>query len=283
MPISGSDDFGRPFSFEEPPQRIISLAPSNTEILFALGLGDRVVGVTDFCDYPPQAEGIESVGSPYPGFSMETIVDLEPDLVIVVQTKGISELEATQKELVDQLEGLGIAVVAINPSSLDKIISDIQLIGKIGGVEEKGSELVAQMQSRIDAVLAKTEEAPRPWVFYDLFPSDPSGLYTAGPGSFIDALMVMAGGENVVESPGDWVSLSHEELVNLDPEIILLGDGSQDISVDIVNTLPGWQELSAVKEGRVYIINNDLVTRPGPRIVDGLEELANALHPELFE
>ena len=271
------DDMGREVSIDKVPQRIVSHVPSITETLFALGLGDRVVGVSDYCDYPEEAKLKPSIGDYYDP-SIETIVAQAPDLVL---TDG----EGLTEDIIPQLENLGITCVVINPESIDGILKDIELLGKITGVEREAKALVSEMNGSLAQVVSLAEGAPKVRVFYVFDATDLNNPWTAGPGSFVDALITMAGGENIAAQAQDaWVQFSIEQLVSSDPEVILI-DASMGTAVVLKEELmahPAWQGITAVKQDRIHIIDGDLVNRPGPRIVQGLEEIAKAIHPELF-
>lgn len=269
------DDAQRTVEIRGVPERIISLAPSNTEVLFALGLVDKVVGVTDLCDYPEEAQEIEKVG--FVEINLEKIVDLEPDLVLYIG--GAAQLEKTQT-----MEDLGLTVLVLAPSDIEGIFADIELVGRTTGTEDEAVDLVSELRARMDEVLSRVAQAKRqPLVFYELDATDPARPWTAGPGSFIDALITMAGGVNLGASAEmEWAQFSTEEVIAQDPEIIILGDANYGVTAESVEERPGWGVITAVKAGAIYPIDDTLVSRPGPRIVDGLEELARIIHPELF-
>jgi iron complex transport system substrate-binding protein len=269
-----TDDQGREVYLESIPQRIVSHVPSITETLFALDLGDKIVGVSDHCNYPEEATNKPKVGG-YFTPSIERIVALDPDLVL---TDGhVADIA--------QLEGLGIPFIVLQPKDIEGLISNIELLGNITGSQQKASELVGDMKERIDAVVAMVEDAPRPTVFYVYDATDSTKPWTAGPGSFVDALISLAGGENVAaQAQGPWIQFSMEELVNSDPEIILVDSmhGTAVISPEEIKRIAAWQGITAVKEDRIGLVDGDLVNRPGPRIVQGLEAMAKIIHPELF-
>lgn len=269
-----TDDAGRTVEIAEAPQRLVSFAPSNTEILFALGLGDRVVGVTDFCDYPEEAKAIEKVGGIEP--NLEKVVSLDPDLVLAIGGNA---------DLVSKLEGLGITVLVLDPSDLEGIYRDIELVGRAAGVKGKAEALVAGMRKRVEAITAKTKGlTSRPKVFYELDAADPSKPYTPGPGTWHDDFIEMAGGINVAaDAKMQWVQLSAEEIIAQNPAIIILGDANYGVTAEMVKERPGWGVIAAVRNDRIYPIDDNLISRPGPRIIEGLEELARIIHPELFE
>lgn len=276
-PGTYTDDMGREITIDEVPERIVSHVPGITEMLFALGLGERVVGVSDYCDYPEEASSKPSVGN-YFDPSIESIVALEPDLVL---TDGNSEGIIQLDELSPPINYMVIA-----PTDIDGILEDLELLGEVTGSEEEAEELIEDMQDSIAQVLALVEGAPQPRVLYIIDATDLTFPWTAGPGSFIDAFITMAGGENIAaQAEGSWVQLSIEEIVNADPEVIILPakHGTAFTSPETLVEHSVWQETTAVKEGQLFTINDDLVSRYGPRVVQGLEELARIIHPELFE
>jgi iron complex transport system substrate-binding protein len=276
QPGTLTDDLGRQVTIEAPPQRIVSHVPGITEILFALGLGERVAGVSDFCNYPEEAKLKEKVGG-YFDPSVEKIVALEPDLVL---TDGYVDY------LMVQLEQLGIPYLVLQPQDIDGILKNIELVGRATGVEKKAAEVVADLEVRMNNVTQKVKDASRPRVFYTFATTDLSNPWTAGPGSFADSLITMAGGQNIgAKANASWVQFSIEELVNSDPEVIIV-DASHGTAVTPLEELkaqPAWRETTAIKENRIYRIDGDLVNRSGPRIIQGLEEMARMIHPELFQ
>ncbi len=273
--VSITDDTGRTIEIVGIPERLVSFAPSNTEILFALGLGDKVVGVSDFCDYPEAAKAIERVGS-YFEPNVEKVFSLSPDLVLA--PTGLPQLIA-------KLEELGVPAMILAPSDMEGILADIQLVGKATGTETEAEVLVYEMRERIAVVTEKAAGVKeRPRVFCEIDATDPSRPWTTGPGSFMDAMIGLSGGTNVAadaESP--WVQLSAEEIIAEDPQLIILADSKYGVTAESVRERPGWEVITAVKEGAIYDIDDDLISRPGPRIVDGLVTVARIIHPELFE
>ncbi|MBA7576582.1 Vitamin B12-binding protein [subsurface metagenome] len=272
--ITITDDLNRTVDINGVPQRIVSHVPSITETLFALGAGEKVVGVSDYCDYPEEARLKPSVGS-YFDPSMENIVALDPDLVL---TDGHSES-------IKPLDNMGITYLVVDPRDIDGVFRDIELLGKVTGTNKEAGKLIENMQKRISYVSARVEGVPRPKVFYVIDATEPSNPWTAGPGSFIDSLITMAGGENIgAKALSPWAIFSIEQIVSSDPEIIILSvrHGTAFTSAEVLRGHPAWQETTAVKQNRIYVIDGDLVDRTGPRIVDGLEEFARIIHPELF-
>jgi len=277
LPATFIDDMGREVTIEQIPQRIVSHVPSITETLFALGLGERVVGVSDYCDYPEAVKSKDSAGN-YFNPSIERIVALEPDLVL---TDGHSES-------IKQLDELRppITYMVIDPKDIDGIFRDLELLGKVTGTEGRADKLIRDMQEDISRVLALVEGAPPVRVLYIIDATDLTLPWTAGPGSFVDWLITTAGGENIAaQAQGAWVKFSIEQVVSSDPEIIILPakHGTVFTSPEVLQGHPIWQKVTAVKQDRIRIIDGDLVDRSGPRIVQGLEEMARIIHPELFE
>ena len=276
LAVTLTDDIGNAVEVSGPVERIVSLAPSNTEIAFALGLGDRLVGVTDFCDYPAEALEIAKIGGVEP--NLEQIVALAPDLVLAIGGEPVSPA-------IGQLQDLGLMVLVLEPTDLESLYHDIELVGQATGVEEQAAELVADMRARVEAVTSVIANvAERPVVFYELDATDPGRPWTVGPNSWHDEFIQMAGGVNLAGGQGSaWVQLSAEEIVAQDPDVIILGDAAWGVSPESVAERPGWEVVAAVQNGRVYPIDDNLVSRPGPRVVEGIEKLARLIHPGFFE
>jgi len=279
-PLEITDDHGRTVNIAETPERIVSLAPSITEILFALDLGDKVVGVTDYCDYPEElVEKIETgetqrIGAPFPSFNLEIIVDLMPDIAFAIG--------ATVPDYVDDLVGLGIPTIILQPEIIDDIFHDIELVGIIVGKQGDAAALVADLEDDIDEIVAKVANAPVQSVFYGVDVSDPAMLWTVGNGTFIDDLITLAGGDNIAGNLEGWPTYNLEDLVNSNPDVIVLGGANWGVSAEEVASRPIWQDLDAVKNGNIYAIDDTTLVRPGPRIANGLELLAGLIHPEFF-
>jgi iron complex transport system substrate-binding protein len=262
------DDLGRLVAINGTPQRIISLAPSNTEILFALGLGDKVVGVTDWCDYPPEALEKEKVGG-YANPDIEKIVALNPDLVLVAY--------GTPMDVINNLVGLGLTVFGIKTTDLDDLLNDIRRVGEITDKEVEAQALTFEMASRIEAVTNVTSELEeRPKVFY-LISQD---LWTAGSGTFIHELIEKAGGVNICQNITGYTMISIEEVVARDPEIIITSSwpGVYEWAMNSTEL-----EVTAARQsGSVYTCDDNLVQRPGPRLVEGLEWFAYYIQHDIF-
>lgn len=267
FPVTITDDAGREVTIAAKPERIVSLAPANTEIVAELGALDRLVGVTTYCDYPPEVADIEKVGD-FVGPNLEAIAALDPDVVLL--TTGV------QAEAIAQLEALGASVVAIDPQSLDEVYAAIETVGAVIGETEAAAEMVSSMQLQVEDIGELVEGAPVR-CFLEIA-QDP--LFTAGAGTLLNDLIEHAGGENVVTEAG-YVAYSVEQLVQTDPDVYLATMGSMSTPSDISGR-PGLGEIAAVANGRVYLLDDNLVSRPGPRVAEGIRQIAEALHPEAF-
>lgn len=277
FPLTVTDDAGRSVTFDASPKAIVSVAPSNTEIVYALGQDSKLVGVSELDDYPPEVADKKKIGG---GFqpNLEEIMALSPDLVLTI---------GEYPDLTTQLESKGLTVLVLGPKDLDGIYNDIETLGKVLGAEQEASGLTSDMRARAEAVEAKVKDAPKPKVFFEVDATDPTKPFTAGPGSFIDILIQKAGGENIAgKAASQWAQLSAEEIISANPDVIVLGDATVPTnpqSPETVAARSGWADIKAVKDKAVYAIDTNIVSRPGPRIADGLEALAKLLHPDLFE
>ncbi len=272
-PLTITDDAKRSIKFEKAPSKIVSLAPSNTELLYALGLGERVVGVDEYSDFPAEAKQKEKIGG-YKDTNLERVIALNTDLVLA---SGI-----TAKQLISTMETRGLMVVVLDPTNLAGVVANMKLVAQLTNVPEKGEALATEFQKKLDEVTAKTKDVKaRPRIFYELDPT----LFTVGPGSFIDEMIQKAGGQNIVtDTTNPYPQLNQEVVINKDPEVILLGDDTGgNHTPEKILTRPGWDKISAIKNKRVYALNANLVNRPGPRAALGVENIAKALYPDLFK
>ena len=278
-PIIVTDGLGNTIELMGPAQRIISLAPSNTEILFAVGAGAQVIGRDSFSDYPEAAFSVVDIGGGFAELDMETILSLEPDLILAA--------DITAPEQIQALTDVDLTVFALpNPVELPGMFDNLRIVALLTGHEAETEELIVTLEERVTAVsnkIATVEE--NPLVFYEIDGTDPNAPWTTGTGTFVDTLITMAGGENVAAKlEGSWIQISIEELIVQDPELILLGDALWGgVTPEAVAAREGWDGLTAVKTNNVFPFDDNLVSRPGPRLVDGLEAMAQFLHPELFE
>lgn len=271
-PLEVEDAFGNLVTLEKAPERIISFAPSHTEILFALGLGDKVVGVTSYCDYPEEALEIERVGD-YEGVNYERVIELEPDLIV-----NYGELDADSAKIYEEA---GIPVVSYMPESIDEVIETIEEIALVTGAVEAGEELVNQMTQKRDEIVERVKDKEPVKVFYEVW-HEP--LMTAGAGSFVDDLIQLANGINIArDAEGLYPNYDLEQLIENDPEVYISSVDLPEKTVEAIASRPGYEEITAIKEGRVYLLDGNIMSRPGPRIVDALEIMAKAIHPEAFE
>jgi iron complex transport system substrate-binding protein len=267
-PVIFEDDLGRTVTIEQVPQRIVSVAPSNTEILFALGLEERIVGVTKSCNYPEVALDKPKVGGFAP-FDLERVVALEPDLVLAA--------DIHEEVGIPALEEVGITVFALAPKTVDEVLDSIALVGEITGKSEEAARLVASLEKRIKAITDKTQpltEEERPGTLYVVW-HDP--LWVAGSGTFAHDLIIKAGGENIAYDIDGWAMIDLETVIARDPEVIIATHGAVGIK-----DVAALAVTRAAIEGRIYVVEEDPFVRPGPRLVDALEKLARLLHPELF-
>jgi iron complex transport system substrate-binding protein len=280
--LSIIDDYGRNVTITKYPERIVSLAPSCTEIIFALNLEDKLVGVDNYDYYPPEIqEKIESLNitkvGQYALISIETIVDLEPDLVIAAMR--------VQYEIIENLEAVGQPAMIIYPQNFDDVLADISLIGEATGQIEEAESVVADIQGRADEIADKTQDAPKPQVYIEY--SFNGGYQSFGSESFADELINKAGGQNIfTDSASAYIATSSEEVIVSNPEVIIIAKGAMSaacgLSPETINGRPGWSEIYAVQNNQIYEIEERLFL-PGPAMIEGLESMAEILHPEIFE
>ena len=259
-----TDSLGRTVKLKGPPRRIVSMAPSVTEMLFALGLGEEIVGVTDYCDYPPEAEKKPKIGGYYRP-SVERIISLSPDLVVATA-------DGYNRDVVLKLEEAGIPVYVVNPRTVEGVIEEIERLGKVVGREREAAELAGEMRGRVEAVRRRAAAIPpskRPRVFFEIG-RDP--LVTAGPNTFIDDLITLAGGINIAgDSPMPWPKFSIETVIERKPDLIISAS-----HVGSPQSFWGrFDEIPAVRKGLVFEVSDiSKFVRPGPRIVEALEEMS---------
>jgi len=280
------DDSNYPTSLDAIPNKIISMAPSTTEIAFALGLDDKVVAVSNYCDYPHNfsawiaAGNLSSIGD-FTDPNMEVIADLEPDLILA--TAGV------QGPTITTLRNLGYKVLVLNPSNISGVLRDIELVGNATGKMAEAKAIIDDINSRM-AVVVNTvaNAASKPTVYYEVW-YDPTSLWTAGYKAWQNELIEKAGGVNIfADQDLEYFQSSGEAVIERDPDVILLpaaGMGYGEpfwISLDAVKSRPGWSSISAVQNDRLCTVDSNTIARAGPRVIDAVEELAEAFHPELF-
>jgi iron complex transport system substrate-binding protein len=265
---------GRTVAIPQPVKRIISLAPNLTETLFAIGVGDRLVGDTDFCDYPPEAKTKPHVGgtdSP----NLERIAQLRPDLIFATRSGG------NRLATVQSLESLGLAVFATDPHSVDDVIASTERMGEIAGAGDRGRAVAAKLRSRMQDLSRRLAGVKLKKVFVVVWPEP---LVTVGKNTFIADALRNAGAENVIETGQDWPNVSLEEVVRLQPEYLLFVNNhshESDRQAAELARSPGWRNLDALRNNRVIVLNEE-ISRPAPRLLDQIEQLARMLHPERF-
>jgi cobalamin transport system substrate-binding protein len=277
-PVTLKDGSGREVKIGSPAKRIISLAPSNTEILYAIQAGDKLVGRDDFSNFPAEVSSVPLVGGSMGNYNFEQIASLKPDLVLA------SSLNTPEQ--VKTLEELGLTVYLLpNPVDLEGLFQNLATVGTLTGNDSQAGELVKSLKSRVSAVEEKISSVTtQPVVYYELDGTDPTQPWTTGSGTFLANLIGMAGGKNAGdELTGDFAQISLEALLAKNPDLIILGDSNYGMDAKQVASRVGWNGLKAVQDGHVYPFDDDLVSRPGPRLVDGLEQLAKLIHPEAFK
>jgi iron complex transport system substrate-binding protein len=277
FPITITDDSGVSTTFDAPPRRIVSLDPGLTETTFALGAGLRLVAVDRFSIYPPEAAAIEPRLTTYPSPSIETIVDLKPDLVLSL---------ADRDDVITRLRSQNVKVLKLLPRNFDAAVGSILELGRLYGQADAGQAIATDMVGRRDAVVAAVAGAPRPRVYEELDGSDPGKPFAAGPNGFYGQIIDLAGGSNIFgDLPGDFGQVSAETVLERDPEVIILTDGELPLNPqtpEMVSARPGWDTVTAVRNAAVYPVTADTYSTYGPRLVDALEDLAAKLHPDLF-
>ena len=268
------DALGVQIKFTSPPQRLVSLAPSNTELLFALGVGSRIVGVTEYCDYPAAAVAITKVAS-YSDMSLERVMSVSPDLVLAARGNDLEGLKSLQQ--------LGVPAIALDIQTIPGLLSSVESIGGLLGVKSAADSLGQRIRQRVAVVAESIRGTPldqRPRVMWGYW-GDP--IFTAGSGSLIDHLIREAGGINVAaQAPLRWPQVSLESVVAWAPDVLITTHLSSDYTdmaaeIEKLRAMDGWRSIPAVREGHVYYIEANVLTRSGPRMVDGLERLAAIL------
>ena len=270
-PLTVTDSLGRKVVLERAPQKLVSLSPAVTEILFAIGAGEQVIGVSEYCDYPEEALEKPKMGD-FMNPNFEVILEAEPDIIFVAA--------GVQEDFINRFTELGIAVITLDAEDIEQVLTNIKLAGAITDHQQEANLLVEELEERIEAVRTKVFVSSKmPTVFFEVW-DDP--LMTAGPGTFIHDLIELAGGKNIADDlPEQFAEFSKELLLERNPDIYLINNHAH--TPEDVKTRPGYAQLKAVQSDMIYAIEDDLVTLPGPRIVDGLEQMAQIIHPELFE
>ncbi len=272
------DDLGEKLQIDGVPERVISLSPSNTELLFALGLEERIVGLTEFCNYPPAADSIEKVAG-FNTVNLEKIMAAKADFVLAIRGNDMESIRS--------LRQLGIPVFSLDIQTLEQVVQSLHRLGRIFAVEKRAAELGKALSERIAKVqsqVAAVEQKPRVmWGFW----GDP--VFTAGAHTMIDNLFALAGGDNVGRrADGAWPQVGLETILMWAPEVIItthIPGGRENLASEIkrLQQTDGWQQVPAVLNGRIYYVEGDWLLRPGPRLVDALEAVAGYLHPQVLD
>ncbi|MFG6118030.1 ABC transporter substrate-binding protein [Thalassobacillus sp. B23F22_16] len=276
FPVTVEDGSGEQVEIESEPETIVSVQASNTEIAFALGQGEKMIGVSDYCNYPAETEDIEKVGGQE--MNVEKILSLMPDMVLV--TTFHHENHAA---VLEQFEEAGIDVVVVDDAnSFDGVYDNIQLVGKATGSSDEATALIEDMETRLADVkktAQQVEEKKKVWVEVAPAPD----IFTTGSGTFMHEMLEAINAENAAKEEEGWVKFTEEEAVNLDPEVIITTYGYYvDNPENQVLEREGWSEVPAVEDEQVFDVDNDTVTRPGPRLIDGVERLGELIYPEVF-
>jgi iron complex transport system substrate-binding protein len=268
------DDVGRSVAIPRPVRRIVSLAPSVTETLFALGVQDRIVGDTDFCDYPPEAKKIAKIGGPFTP-NLEVVLSLKPDLVLLAANT------ANRKETADALESLHVPAYATSAKTIDEVVASIARLGDILGASEQGRTLTESLRARLYALHRKLAAATPARVLFVVW-QEP--LISIGQDTFLADALHWAGAESVIRTKQDWPHLNLEEVVQQQPEyLVFASNHPEEVTARLaeVRNLPGWRDMKAIQENKVVIVI-DAINRPAPRLIDAIEDLARQLHPAVF-
>ncbi|MFC0522730.1 ABC transporter substrate-binding protein [Pontibacillus salicampi] len=278
-PLTIRDAMDNEVTFEEAPKKIVSLIPSNTEILFSLGLGDRVVGVSDFANYPEEAASKEKIGGQE--LNIEKILSLEPDVVMAHASGAHNSEQGLQ-----QLRDAGIPVYVVqDATSFESVYDTLASVGKITGTSGKASTIVEEMKASLVEIKQKADDIPneeKKKVFMEVSPAPE--IYTTGKGTFLNEMLNTINATNAVGDQEGWIKMNNEAIVELQPEVIVTTYGYYtENPKEKVMSREGWDSVPAIKEEQVYDVHSDLVTRPGPRLIEGVNELAKAVYPDTFQ
>ncbi len=268
-PLVLKDDTAVEVTFEEAPKAVVTLLPSETEIMYAIGAGEKVAGVDNYSNYPEEAGQKPKIGDME--LNMEALLALEPDLVLASSSMNAQAIES--------LRGLNIKVYATDPKNYDAVIEKITVLGQIMDSQQSAAEVAGKMEQVRNDVMEKTKAAEAKSVFYEVFEG-----YTVGGGEFIDSILEMAGGRNIAHEESGWFESDAEFVIGKNPQVILYSsmEGDNGSQATAIAARAGWDVIDAVKEKQIFPITDDLISRVGPRLADGLLEVAKALHPELF-
>ncbi|MET3683920.1 iron complex transport system substrate-binding protein [Alkalibacillus flavidus] len=268
FPVTITDRTDQEITIEEKPESIVSVIPSATEIVYAVGAGDAVDGVSQWADYPKEVNDVETVGDM--NLNIEKIVSLEPDLVVA---------DVQNADDIDAMRDAGLNVLVIGSQSLDAVYRDIEMVGQATGHMDQAKDIVSDMRSRVSDVKDAVSDIPeeeRKRVWVEVGPQ----LFSGAQGSFLHEILTLAGGLNIIGDQEGWPQVSEEVIIEQNPDVIITtyGETTENAHEKIMNR-DGWDTITAVQEEAIYDMKNNLLSRPGPRLVDGLEELARILYP----
>lgn len=277
FPVTLTDDAGKEVTIEQEPQRIVSIQTSHTEIAFALGLDDKIVGVSDYCNYPEEAKKKEKVGAR--DMNVEKILALQPDMVLATDYH-----QEKHADILEQFRQAGSKVIVIgSASSFEDAYRHMRMIAQATGTEQKAEDIIAGMNERLVAIKEKANTITQPkkvWVEVSPAPD----IFTTGKATFLNEMLESIHAVNVAGDQEGWVKFTEEQIVHLMPEVIITTYGYYvENPADGVLKREGWQEVPAIKDQQVFDVDNDTVTRPGPRLIDGVETLAKLIYPETFK
>lgn len=278
FPVTITDDANREVTIEEEPETIVSIQASNTEIAFALGLGDKIIGVSDYDNYPEEVLNIQKVGAQ--DINSELVLSLLPDMVLVTDYHF-----ETHPNVLKQFEEAGIEVIVVGGAeSFEDTYDNIEMIASATGTTDEADEIITDMKDRLQAIkdkaAAEITDKKRVWVEVSPAPD----IFTTGKNTFMHEMLESIQAVNVAEDQDGWVKLNEEEIVKLNPDVIITTYGYYvENPAEQVLSREGWAEVPAVKNGNVFDVDNDTVTRPGPRLIEGVETLAELIYPEVFK
>ncbi|WP_243298341.1 ABC transporter substrate-binding protein [Bacillus litorisediminis] len=279
FPVTVTDALDNEITIDAKPERIVSLIPSNTEIAYALGLGEQVVGVTDFDNYPEEALEKEKIGGME--INLEKIISLQPDLVLAHESTAVSS-----KDSLDQLKEAGLTVLFVNnATSFEDVYRSIELVGEATGTSEKAGEIVASMKDELQKIkdmAATIPEENRKKVFIEVG-AEPE-IYTTGTNTFMHEMLEAINATNIAEDLEGWQPMTEEAIVEKNPDVIITTYGyyTPDAAEQVL-AREGWSQVTAIQSKQVYDVHSDLVARSGPRLIEGVKELAKAVYPDVFK
>ncbi|MBZ5202153.1 ABC transporter substrate-binding protein [Planomicrobium chinense] len=276
FPVTMTDATGEEVVIEAEPEAVVSMVPSNTEIAYELGLGEKIVGVSDFDNYPEEAASVEKIGGQE--FNVEKIISLQPDLVLAHES-GLGVGEAG----IQQLRDAGLAVYVVSEAqSFDEVYETMTVIGQATGAMEEADALVSEMEAQVDEIEEQANTITEPKKVFVEVGSSPE-IYTTGSGTFMDEMLDILNAENTAGELEGWISMDPEAIVEKNPDVIISTEGAYvPDAVEKIKARNGFAEVTAVKEDAVYNVDSDKVTRSGPRLTEGLMEMAQAIYPEVF-